>query len=123
MAARGEGHFVILDVKARFGKQFQIAAMVVMHMADDDVFHIAGRNANGSQAFHRVGQKFASPTGAHFRFKASIEDVCSARTDNGPDEIIQRHGSVMGIAANEVGGRITLQMAIADRINLVRFGA
>ena len=42
IASRGKFHFTILHMEPRRGKQIMVSAMVVMHMRDQDILHVAG---------------------------------------------------------------------------------
>ena len=54
-ASGGVGHFAVLQMIARLREQIVVAAMVVMQVADDDVFDAVGRDAERSEPLaHRL---------------------------------------------------------------------
>src|SRR5580698_831616 len=104
---------------ARLRKQFVIAAMVIVKVADNDARHRLGRNAKRRQSFsYRLGNlALAAP--AHWLIEAGIDNDGAGRTDDRPDEEVERLEHVVRIAADEVLRRAPRMMPIADGINLV----
>jgi hypothetical protein len=89
--SRAELHFAILNVVTRNWKQFMVAAMVVMHMRDDDVFHSLRLYTNGPQTITRTLQKSPATAVCYFLIKSSINDERAPSRSQYPDVVIQRH--------------------------------
>ena len=112
-------HLGILQVHPRPGKQVMISGVVVMHVSDDDIRHLLVRYSYRPQAFIHGTYQGASALLRLLRAESGIDDYGAVRTHYGPDEVVQRHGSVMRVAAQEVVGGSALEMCVADSENLV----
>ena len=103
----------------RLRKQIVIAAMVVMQMADDDVLDAFRRDAErGKAVAHRLDH-LALALLAHRLVEAGIDDDGAGRTDDRPDEKVERLQHVVRIAVDEIHRRTARMMAVLDRVNLV----
>ena len=51
VAPRRIHHFLILQVKARFGKEIEVADVIVMQVRDDDILHLVRIHPQFRQAF------------------------------------------------------------------------
>jgi hypothetical protein len=103
----------------RLGEQVIISGVVVMHVSDDDIRHLLVLYAYRPQAFIHGTYQGASALLCLFRAESGIDDEAVLRANDGPDEIVQGHGPVVGIAAQEVMGGSALEVRVADSKYLV----
>src|SRR5471030_655492 len=103
-AARAIGHLLVLHVIPRRRKERAVAGVVVVHVRKDDVVHRLRPDADPLQTvFNRVGNG-ASALLRHAGVEPRIHDECAGLPNDRPHEIIEWHGDVVRIAANEVLG-------------------
>jgi hypothetical protein len=121
-APGAERHLAVLQVECGVGEQIVVAGMVVMHVADDDVADLFGVDPDRHEAVARAAQELAPALFRHRRIEPGVEDQRPALADDRPDEIIERHGPVMRVAAIEVLARPALVMGIAHGIDFVSVG-
>jgi len=92
--------------------------MIVVHMGDDDVFHVRRVHADGSQRVGGRPKKISSALFCRRFVEASIQHDHTAAGLERPHEIIDRHGAVVvRISADEVLTRHAMVMRIAQRVN------
>ncbi len=90
-----------------------------MHVRDDDIRHLRVRDSDRPQAFIHRAYQGAPALLRLLRVESGIDDYGALWSHYRPDEVIQGHGSVVGIAAQEVMGSGTLEVRVADCENLV----
>ena len=109
-------------MKARFAEQVMIAAMVVVHMGDDDVLDRFRIDAEQSQPLAGTPQHVALAALAHDRVETGIDDDRALGIANHPDEIIERHRAIVLVrteAAKKIFARVPIVMRVLDRIDFV----
>src|SRR5262249_31477172 len=89
-AAGSVSHFAVLQMIARLRKQIVIAAMVVMHVADDDGFDGFGGDAERLQPVAHWLDHFTLAFFAHRLVETGVDYDGSGRTDGRPDKEIER---------------------------------
>ena len=112
-------HLCILQMHPRLGEQVMISGVVVMHVSDDDIRHLLVRYSDRPQAFIHGTYQGAPALLRLLRVESGIDDYGVVRGHYRPDEVVQGHGSVVGIAAQEVVAGGTLEVRVADCENLV----
>src|SRR5262249_11890689 len=115
----GVGHLAILQVIAGARKQIVVAAMVVVHVADDDGLDALRGNAKRKQAVAYRLDDLALAAPAHPLVEARIDDDRAGRTDDRPYEVVERLQHVVRIAADEILRRTARMLAVADGVDLV----
>ena len=113
-------HLRVLKMEARVVEQLCIAAVVVMHMRDDDVAHIGMCDAERLEpALDRVHDRAAGLRG-HLDAEPGIDDEDSVLADHRPPEIVERHiRRLVQIRADEVAERPAVQLGVFHRIDFV----
>jgi hypothetical protein len=112
-------HLGILQVHACLREQVMISGVVVMHVRDDDIRHLRVRDPDRPQALIHRAYQGAPALLRLLRVESGVDDYGALRSHYRPDEVVQGHGSVVGIAAQEVVAGGTLEMRVADCENLV----
>ena len=118
-SSRGVGHLPILQVIAGVREQIVVAAMVIVHVADDDVPDTLGGDSKREQAVAHRLDDLALAAPAHRLVEAGIDDDRARRPDNGPHEEVERLQHVVRIAADEILRRPARVMAVTYGVNLV----
>ena len=90
-----------------------------MHVSDDDIRHLLVRYSYHPQAFIHGTYQDASALLRLLRAESGIDDYGVVRGHYRPDEVVQGHGPVVGVAAQEVVRGGALEVRIADSENLV----
>src|SRR5580704_5844898 len=119
-AAGGIGHFAVLQMIAGLGKQIVVAAMVVMQVADDDVLDAVGRDAKRREPLAYRLDHLALALLAHRLVEAGIDHDGAGRSDDRPNEEVERLQHVVRIAIDVIGRCRAGVAAVADRIDFVR---
>jgi hypothetical protein len=104
-AAGSVSHFAVLQMIARLRKQIVIAAMVVMHVADDDGFDGFGGDAERLQTVAHRLDHFTLAFFAHRLVETGVDYDHAGRTDDHLDKEIERLQDVVRIAIDEIGWR------------------
>ena len=83
--------------------EFVVAAnMVVVQVGDDHVGNGCSVYINGCQCFgHGAHESSVASRGIEFS-ESSVDDPCLVWPDDGPHEVVHRHGRVVRVAADEV---------------------
>src|SRR5579883_434468 len=111
-------HLTVLHVIFRGRKQVMIPRVVIMHMTEDHVFHARRIDPDGFQPLARRAEKIAAAAAARELIKAGIDDDGAISGHQGPDEVIQRHGDIVRVAADEVFTRHAVMVRVLDGVNL-----
>ena len=82
--ARGVGHLAFLQVEARLRKLVEVADVVVVHVREDHVAHVAGLDAQEGEAVDRAAQEGALALLGHLGREAGVDDVGAARARRPP---------------------------------------
>jgi hypothetical protein len=93
--------------------------VVIMHVSDDDIRHLLVRYSYRPQAFIHGTYQGASALLRLLRVESGIDDYGVVPGHYRPDEVVQGHGPVVGITAQEVVGGGALEVRVADSENLV----
>jgi hypothetical protein len=105
----------ILKVKARTGKRFQCAGVIVVEMRQDDVVDLRRLNADQPQGAGRKPQKLASTRSRGLRSKACVDYESFIGPARHPNKIIERGSTLVHIAANKIVRHLaSTVMRIAD---------
>ncbi len=80
--AGAETHFLVLQVIPGLGKQFVVACMVIVHVADDHVLHRGRIDADSLEAITNGTHHLPLPPGGHRRIEARIQHPAAAATHN-----------------------------------------
>ena len=119
----GEPHFLFLDMEGGFWKILQPAGVVIMHMGDDDIVDLAGVEAELVQHLGRSAMILDPAFGRRTVAETGVDDIAALAVADHPDEIIQRHGMVMGVAAKEILTRGTVAaMGVFQGENFIDIG-
>ncbi len=112
-------HLAVLQVIASLWKQIVIAAVVVMQVADDDVFDAVRRYAERVQSLAHRLEHFALPFPAHRLVKAGVEDDRAGCTGDRPNEEIERLKPVVRIAVDVICRSRARMVPVADGVDFV----
>ena len=119
-AARHVLHLGVLHVEARVREQRAVAAMVVVHVSDDDVFDVGVANADGLEPFFDGVHDLAIAFLRHRGVEARVDDDRAAAADDGPHVIVERHVPVLvRIAVDEIAPGLAADVRVLDREDLV----
>src|SRR5258708_29974 len=117
-AAGAEVHLLVLHVIAGTREHIDVAAVVVVHVADDDVFDLVGLDAEPFQAFVDRRNDGAAALGSDRLGGGGIDHAGPPIVLDDPDEIVERLQHVVRIAADVVFGRLALMLGVTDRVDL-----
>src|SRR5262245_27815807 len=112
-------HFAVLQVIARARKQVVVAAVIVVQMADDDGLDVGGIDADRSKTFHNRLHGPAAATRADGLVEPSIDQYSARLADDRPDEIVERHVDVVGIATEKVLRGFARMVTVANGVDFV----
>src|SRR6476620_11076557 len=106
-APRGVAHLAILQVKARTGKEIEIAGVVVMQMGDDDVLDRVCLDAKARQRVDRIEREFAAASLRLGGVETGVYQNIAATAADQPDEVIEVLGGGLVRVRHKViqGGR------------------
>ena len=90
-----------------------------MHVRDDDVRHLRVRYSYRPQAVIHWTYQGAPALLRLLRVESGIDDYGALWSHYRPDEVVQGHGPVVRVAAQEVEGGGALEVRVADSENFV----
>jgi hypothetical protein len=91
-----------------------VSRMIVMHVRDDHVGYLRVRYAYGLESCIDGSHERAPALPGLLRVEAGVDDDRVARAHYGPDKVIQGHGPVVRVAAQEVVRGGTVQVRVPD---------
>jgi hypothetical protein len=96
-------------MEARMTKLAQVADVIVVQMRDDAVGYRIRIDIEELHTLDRTTQKLAAAASAYFLGKSSVDPENPIQTNDGPREVVHRHGTVVRVTADEMVGppRIT----------------
>ena len=112
-------HLAVLHVIARARKQVVVAAVVEMHVADDDGLDALRIDAERAERLAHRLDDLALAAVADRLVEAGIDHDGPARADDRPDVVVERLDDVVRIGVDVVVGRLALMVAVADGVDLV----
>src|ERR1051325_5799372 len=117
-AAGAVMHLLVLQVVAGAREQVDIAAMVVVHVADDDVLDLVGVDAEALQRLADRRDDGAAAPRADRLVETGVDHEGALVVEDHPDEVVERLQHVVRIAADVVLRGLALMLGVADRENL-----
>lgn len=117
---RGKRQFALLNMNTRLREQIQASRVIEVKMRNEDLLHVVPRKPEASKSFVRPPLNRAAPLLRYRVLKPDIDHIGSPLTPYDPNEVIQRHGAIMGITTkeNRAAGRLRV-MRVLDCIDLV----
>src|SRR6266851_9994759 len=103
-AAGREGHLALLDMEARMAKLAEVADVVVVQMRDEAVGDRIKIDIEELHAVDRASQKLPATASAYILGEPGVDQEDPIRANDGPGEVVHRHGPVVRITADEVVG-------------------
>ena len=91
-----------------------VSRVVVVHVRDDHIGHLRVRDAYNAQAIVDGPYERAPALLCLLCVESGIDDDGMARAHDGPDKVIQGHGPVVRIAAQEVVSGGPFQVRVPD---------
>ena len=113
-------HLQVLQVQRRRGKQLEIADVVVVQVRDHDILDRRRIDAEQAQAVRRATQVLASALGSHCRGKTGVDHQLAPAAAHQPDEVVERHRTIVRVAADEVLARAARVVRVLDRVDFVQ---
>ena len=118
--ARDVLHLGVLHVEARVRKQRAVAAVVVVHVRDDDVLDVRVADADGREPFLDGVHDLALALLRHRRIEPRVDDERTAVADDGPDVVVERHVPVLvRVAVDEIAPGLAADVSVLDREDLI----
>src|SRR5260221_4000491 len=93
--------------------------MVVVQVGDHHVFYLRGVDLEQPQGIRRTAQVLASALARHGRRETGVDHDLATLAAHQPHEIVERHGPVVRIAADEVFRGAPRVVRILERVDLV----
>ena len=98
VASSGIGHFFVLNMELGIWEIVQCANMVIVHVADDDVFDRMGVDSQQCEGLARGSQIGAFALGTNLCSESHIDHQGSVCIADHPDEIIHGHRALVRIS-------------------------
>ena len=96
-------HLAILQMEPRMRKTVEIAGVIVMQMADDNVPDAVGLDAKAFQRIDRIERELAISQSRLFGVEAGIDQDVAAAAPDQPDEIVEiLRGGLMRIRNEKI---------------------
>src|SRR5262245_52739093 len=116
-------HLEVLQMKGRARKQIEVTDVIVMQVRDDDVLHALRFDAHQRKRILDRAHELALAAGSRGGVESRINDEFPFRAAHEPDEVVERHRSVMRVAAKEILAGGTRVVRVLDRVDFVRWRA
>ncbi len=95
-----------------------VAAVIVMHVRDQDVLHLGRLDADGVKSFAWAAAQQGSPSLAGHSFvEARVHHEHAPAGLDHPDEIIDGHGAIVNVAAQEILPGHAVMVRVAHGVN------
>src|SRR5262245_45042796 len=118
MAACAELNLTVLHVVSGGREKVVIAAVVIVHMGDDDVSDTRGIDAERFQTLARIFQECATALSSHGFVETGIDDIHAVALFHRPNVIVERHRRlVVRITRHEILASGSFVMRVTQSVN------